>query len=234
VKILSTSVSSNTVEGSHTATHIADVFGTMLADWNISTKTHVVLRDNTANMVKGIDEANVASVGCFAHSMQLYIQPQLSSKKDDVKFLVQLLAQCRSLVGHFSHSVLAKEKLKAIQESIQGAPKHKLIQDVSTRWNSAFYTVERLLEQEEVLTAYERRHHGQLPVAVPPSFKFGWLRQLVHLLAPVEEVTRQVCRDTATAADVIPLTMGLKMKLETDDGEDVKRIQDNMLTQLGI
>ena len=218
--------------GAHTAVHIAGEFGKMLDNWQLTSKVHVVVRDNAANMVRGMDVAGIPSVGCFAHSMQLCIQPQLTSKKDDVKYIVQLLAQCRSLVGHFSHSVLAKEKFRGVQESMQGIPHHKLIQDVATRWNSTYYMVDRIVEQEEVITSYERRYRGQLPVAVPSSFKFGWLRQLVHLLRPVEEATRQVCCDSATASDVIPVVMAVKIKLETDDSADMKPVRDKILSQI--
>lgn len=220
--------------GSHTATHIAEVFGKMLDDWQLESKTHVVVRDNAANMAKGMDEANIPSLGCYAHTTQLCVQSPLTSKKEDVKYMVQLLAQCRSLVGHFSHSVLAKEKFRVVQDSMQGIPRHKLIQDVATRWNSTYYMVERLVEQEEVITSYDRRHHGQLPVSVPSAFKFNWLRQLVHLLAPIEEATRASCTDKATVADVIPLAMAVKLKLEADDGDDVKRIRDKILQQHGM
>jgi len=205
----------------------------MLDNWQLTSKIHVVVRDNAANMARGMEVAGIPSVGCFAHSMQLCVQSQLTSKKEDMKFIVQLLAQCRSLVGHFSHSVLAKEKFRLIQDSMQGIPRRKLVQDVATRWNSTYYMVERIVEQEEVITSYERRHHGQLPVAVPNSFKFGWLRQLVNLLRPVEEATRQVCRDSTTAADVIPVVMAIRLKLEADDGEDMNRVREKILAQIG-
>ena len=36
------------------ASHIAEVFYKMLADWNLRPKTHVVVRDNAAHMSKGL------------------------------------------------------------------------------------------------------------------------------------------------------------------------------------
>jgi len=218
--------------GAHTAIH-TDEFGKMLDDWQLTSKVHVVVRDNVDDMARGTEVAGIPSVGCFAHSMQLCIQPQLTSKKDDMKHIVQLLAQCRSLGDHFSHSVLAKEKFRRVQESMQGIPHHQLTQDVATRWNSTYYMVDRIVEQEEAITSYERHYRGELPVAVPSSFKFGWLRQLVHLLRPVEEATREICRHSATAADVIPVIMAVKLKLQTDDGEDMRPVRDNILSQIG-
>jgi len=204
----------------------------MLDNWQLTSKVHAVVRDNAADMARGVEVAGIPSVGCFAHSMQLCIQPQLTSKKDDTKHIVQLLEQCRSLGDHFSHSALAREKFRGVQESMQGVPHHQLIQDVATRWSSTYYMVDRIVEQEEVITSYERHYRGELPVAVPSSFKFGWLRQLVHLLRPVEEATRQVCRDSATAADIIPVVMAVKLKLESDDGEDMRPVRDKILSQI--
>ena len=53
---------------------------------------------------------------------------------------------CRKLVGHFKHSTLAMAALKEKQEQLN-LDKHRLIQDVSTRWNSTYFMFERLLEQ---------------------------------------------------------------------------------------
>jgi len=116
---------------------------------------------------------------------------------------MQLLSQCRSLFGHFSHSVQAKQRLRTIQQSIQGHPVKKLLQDVSTRWNLTYYMTKRLIEQEKALAAYEREYSLPACVVVPPGLKFKWLKQLCDLLEPMEEATRRMCTDAATAADVI-------------------------------
>ena len=49
------------------------------------------------------------------------------------------------LVGHFKHSVVAKEELKRRQAQMEVAQK-KLIQGCATRWNSALCMLERLVE----------------------------------------------------------------------------------------
>ena len=55
-------------------------------------------------------------------------------------------AVCRKLVGHFKHSAIALTALKQKQEQLN-LEKHHLIQDVSTRWNSTYFMLDRLLEQ---------------------------------------------------------------------------------------
>ena len=41
----------------------------MLCEWKIN-KNNVVLGDNAKNMKKAMDQLGVASLGCFAHTLQ--------------------------------------------------------------------------------------------------------------------------------------------------------------------
>ena len=58
-----------------------------------------MLRDNGSNMIKAMDEACLQSFGCFAHPLQLVIHDGLLTQC----VVVDLLAVCRSIVGHFKH-----------------------------------------------------------------------------------------------------------------------------------
>ena len=187
-----------------------------------------------ANMTKALDMADVSNIGCFVHSMQLCITKPLESKERNLKFLSHLLSQCRFIVGHFSHSVLAKERLTKIQECIADHPKRKLVQDVPTRWNSTYYMVERLVEQEKAIVSYDHKYGFPGTVKVPEKYKFGWLREFVELLGPLEAATREMCRDTATAADVIPMVTALKMQLIKPTGSNMAVLKNAILDQIGM
>ena len=50
--------------------------------------------------------------------------------------VIDTLAVCRQVVGHFKRSPLAYDHLKTIQPQLT---RHWLKQDVSTKWNSTFY-----------------------------------------------------------------------------------------------
>jgi hypothetical protein len=61
---------------------------------------------------------NVGHLSCFLHTLQLVINDSIFSQRT----IKDIIAKCRSIVGHFAHSALACEKLKKLQES------HKLPQ----------------------------------------------------------------------------------------------------------
>ena len=74
---------------------------------------------------------------CFIHTLQLAVEVVL--KLPEVS---HALARCRHLVAYFNRSVNL-----FIEE------KNRWISDVSTRWNSAYYTAECLLSQQQPLCA---------------------------------------------------------------------------------
>ena len=59
--------------------------------------------------------------------------------------------QCKDLVSHFHRSVKSSDKLKEVQDQLS-LPQQKLIQDISTRWNSTNLMSERFYEQFEAIT----------------------------------------------------------------------------------
>lgn len=94
-----------------------------------------------------------------------------------------------------------------------------LQQDVPTRWNSTFLMMTTLLEQKRALVMY-KAYHG-LPVSLNAN-QWSLIEKITTLLAPFEELTREISSHTATAADVMPSVVALKRFLnktaETDSG----------------
>ena len=64
---------------------------------------HCVVWDNESNMIKAMSEGGLPDFGCFAHSLQLVVHDGLLSQR----VVIDLLAVCRSIVGHFKHSSVA-------------------------------------------------------------------------------------------------------------------------------
>ena len=70
--------------------------------------------------------------------------------KDDDE-LSKVQQKCKDTVSHFHRSVKSAEKLREVQQQLS-LPDHKLIQEVSTRWNSTYLMFERVIEQFDGIT----------------------------------------------------------------------------------
>ncbi|RXN29633.1 centrosomal protein of 112 kDa [Labeo rohita] len=196
----------------------------MLVKWNISkSRVHVILHDNASNMKKAMDEMGVSSLGCFAHSLQLVVHEGLLSQRS----VSDALANCRKIIGHFKHSPLATTRLEDIQKDLK-MPTKRLQQDVATRWNSTFYMVESLLEQKRTISAYGADH--DLPATLTAN-QWALLEKAVTVLAPFEEVTKQISSSTSSVAEVIPSVTVLKRLLARESQEDtgIKTMKTTLL-----
>lgn len=201
--------------GSHTAEALAAAFSDMFRSWGIPReKVHVILRDNARNMAKAMKDADLPSLPCMAHTLQLVVAEGVLSQRS----ISDITAAGRRIVGHFKHSPLAYSRLQSIQQQL-GQPTKRLQQDVSTRWNSTLYMLQSLLEQKRALSAYAADYD------LPSTFSVNqWklIENMISLLAPFEELTQQISSSTASTADVIPsiraLTRLLEKTAETDQG----------------
>jgi hypothetical protein len=88
------------LQGSHTADNIKTTTLKMLEDWGMTDKVHVFLRDNAANQTKGLNDAGVQSLPCFAHTVQLCVNKGLESQQ----MVVNVVTACKKIATHFSHS----------------------------------------------------------------------------------------------------------------------------------
>ena len=116
-------------------------------DWNISYKIVCSVTDNASNMISAISKTGWRHLPCFAHSLNLVVQDSI--KKDTAVCTLQ--QQCKDIVSHFHRSVKSAEKLRDVQKQLK-VPEHKLVQEVSTRWNSTYLMFERIVEQFEAIT----------------------------------------------------------------------------------
>ncbi|KAG7479494.1 zinc finger BED domain-containing protein 4-like [Solea senegalensis] len=96
-------------------------------------------------------------------------------------------------------------------------PTKRLHQDVATRWNSTYHMVESLLEQKRSISAYGADH--DLPVTLTAN-QWALLEKTITVLAPFEELTRQISSSTSSAAEVIPSVTVLKRLLARENEGD--------------
>ena len=107
--------------GSHTAIAISEIIKKLLDSWKVpKTRVHTVVRDNAANMVAGIEQCGLPSIGCAIHTLQLVIKDCILAQRS----VSDMLARCRKIVGHYKQSHLAVERLQAIQRQLS-LPDHK-------------------------------------------------------------------------------------------------------------
>ena len=104
--------------------------------------------DSVANMVADVRECGLESQSSFIHTLQLSINDSLFSQQA----VKTIITTNRNIVSHFNRSPLAINKLTEIQDQLN-LEKHKLIQDVTTRWNLT-YMLKRNLEQRKALVMY--------------------------------------------------------------------------------
>lgn len=209
----------------HTAQYMGAQFEQALAKWNIDrSRCHLVLRDNAANITKCFSELGISSAGCFAHTLQLAVNDGILSQR----YVSDIIATSRKIVGHFKHSSSATARLQEYQKQLNVA-NHQLIQDVTTRWNSTFYMMERLLEQRQALALYSAENTLE---NLSPN-QWDVMKNAVGLLYPFEEATRYVSSATVCISETYPLLAGLKTRLQTaEDDHGVKTMKAALLEAL--
>jgi len=206
--------------GSHTADFISTELDAVLTEWSIPTATVTAVTDSGANVKKAL--ANMAVERwrpCFAHTLQLCVNGSLTQK--EVSELPKIMAKARAIVGHFRRSPLATTQLERAQQQLD-LPRHKLLQDCATRWNSQCVMLERLLEQRDAVS---------LVLASVPTVKnlsaqqWSTAAELTSTLRPFLEVTTLMSGASyPTISMIVPVVDGLQHLLKnTAGGLDVLR-----------
>ncbi|CAG5044456.1 unnamed protein product [Parnassius apollo] len=170
----------------HTAHNIQCALEEIVESWNISDKIHVIVTDNGRNIVKAVNDSRFEGKTCFIHTLQREIHVALDAQES----VNDAIAAGRRIVTQFNHSQPAQKKLQLIQIELN-IPKHKLIQDVSTRWNSTFYMVERLLEQNRAISLYISDNSNTINFQNLTERQWDLLKECLALLQPFEEITKK-------------------------------------------
>ena len=214
------------LEERHTAANIVTWMEEILEKYKISqTKIKAVVHDNGANIVAAMrlleEKHGWASVRCAGHTLQLIIKDALKDSN-----ISRAISVSRCVVGFFHNSEMASTKLKAKQKQM-GTKQHAMIQDVSTRWNSTFYMMERLLEQRWPLTATlsDPDLKGKKNYLDLKAEQWVLLEELVVGLRPFETATKYLSGQEYPTASCLPkLVKGLernvqKFSFETSSGK---------------
>ena len=155
-------------------------------------------------------------IGCFAHTVNLATQRALQTKA-----LSKPLGMVRRIVGYFHRSTTAAALLKSKQQLLS-LPSHKLIMDVSTRWNSTFDMLTRFLEMEPAIVAcaVSKELRGKNELIMLSESDMKNLEAVVSLLKPMKTITTALCdAGSPTVSLILPFQDRIKRITQVTDGD---------------
>ncbi|XP_065680644.1 zinc finger BED domain-containing protein 4-like [Hydra vulgaris] len=213
---------------SHTGHNISKFINEALQSWEIPhEKIHAVLTDNAANEMAAIKESNLGDkhLPCLIHTLQLCIQKKIFREQRTAS---DTIAVFRALAGHFHHSSSAVAKLKEIQSQLK-LPEHNIIQDVSTRWNSTYYMLERFIMQKKAITLYCITRN-QTNAKNPTENQWQLAEMLVFILKHFESTAKDMSKKTACISEIIPFIYAIEKFLDyaCDTATEIKTVVDEL------
>ena len=200
----------------HSGVNIAAAIKSVATEFGIDSIPCLVT-DNASNMSVASREAGVPHSGCFAHTLQLCVEDGLKLNP-----IHRALGAARRLVGHFNHSVVSTQ---AVLQKQQSNKPLKLVQDVSTRWNSSYLMIKRLLHLR--VPVFAVLHDDKVTKTADRSqldmTDANWkvLETIMPILEPFVQATEVLAReDTATASQVFVLLSSLFQTLDDNDQDN--------------
>ena len=135
---------------SHMGEAILKSLEKLIEDWSLPRAVPIyVLRDYGSNMRAAMNMSqNFMDLPCFANTLQLSINDAIS----EIEGMISMIAKCKKIVSHYHQSIQSSQLLYAQQRQLK-RDESGLIMSVSTRWNSDYYMIQRLIEEKAPLSA---------------------------------------------------------------------------------
>ena len=173
-------------------------------------------------------------IGFFAHTVNLASQKALQ-----VVSLARVvsLGRVQKVVSFFHRSCIAASVFQEKQKMLQ-LPSHKLLQDVFTRWNSAYDMLSRYLEQQPaimaVLMSREIRQNGK-DIDTLSDSDVSKAEEAVELLKPMKTITTVLCTEKhPTVSMIMPVKSVImtSMSVKDSDSQLVKQMKEAIVQDI--
>ena len=161
--------------------------------------------DNGLNISGAVAFLQWTHIPCFAHTLQLRLR--LAFKEESIS---NLLARCRSIVGHFKHSSTASSELSSLAQQ-SGLQFTKLIQEVPTRWNSTFNMLDRIyMLRGPLSTILISSKKKSIRDMMLNGDEIDLCSKFIEILKPINLITEKLCADSLpTLSSIFPILVNL-------------------------
>ena len=212
-------IATRPVDDKHTGANIASCLEEIKNEFGIQT-IFALVTDNAANMLTASQVAGVMHVSCYSHSLQLAINDGLK-----IASVSRAIAAGRRLVAHFNRSSSATQALIRHQKILGLDNPLHLVQDVSTRWNSTYAMMKRLLTLRipvyaVIMDSSVTKSTDRMGLDIPDS---SWkvMEDITPILEPLAEATQVLTKeDQPTSSAVYIIVKNLWLGLLPSDLDD--------------
>ncbi|XP_030193755.1 uncharacterized protein LOC115529286 [Gadus morhua] len=181
-------------------------------------KSFVLQTHNASNMDIAVRESGLhPHIKCLAHVVNLASKRGLA-----VSRVARLLGRVRRVTTFFHKSTTATAVLANKQPQLE-LPRHKLITDVQTRWNSTYEMLARYLEQQAAVSAAlsspEIRRNAR-EIDTLDNTDISDVEDIVKLLKPLKTATTVVCDEKEpTVSLIMPLKYMIEQSMSPDEND---------------
>lgn len=216
---------------SHTSQNLSKMLLSCIAEWNLKRGDQMpsLTTDNAANSrLAGF----YPHIRCVAHTLNIAIQRGLQ-----VQLMERLLGRIRRVVTFFHKSTTAMAIFRNKQMILE-LPQHKLIQDVTTRWNSPYDMVSRFIEQNTAIEAILQSKgvkKNAKDVYTLSEEDITNAASVLGILEPMKTVTTLLCCEKSPTTSLIhPLKEMLlrQLKVKDDDSSLIKSVKAAITSNL--
>jgi hypothetical protein len=214
-------------EDRHYAENCAQHFSSVTSDFGIANKVIAITTDNARNVTAAMRMLPHVHIPCVAHCIQLSLNTGMNEAD-----LAQVLSKCRKIVGHFKHSSANTRELEA-QLAALDMEKLSVVQDVSTRWNSTYDMLSRLIQLRDAITAVLTEHRHSLCMLKEQDW--SKMKNICNVLQHVKYVTEILGGSKYVSCSlVLPTLCHLRrlMSAEDDDPAYIARFKQSFLLDL--